>query len=163
MRVLVIYDSLYGNTQKIAQAIGEGLAGVAEASASVEVVRAGDARPVQLAGLDLLLVGAPTHGCRPSPAMHAFLEGIPKAALAGVKVAAFDTRTDVAKLKGGLRTIGKILDHFGYAALRISSSLEKKGGRVVKSPEGFFVQDTQGPLADGELERAANWGRQFAA
>jgi flavodoxin len=163
MRVLVIYDSLYGNTEKIARAIGDGLSGAIGTAASVEIIKAGDAHPDQLAGADLLLAGAPTHGSRPSPAMQDLLNRIPEHALASVKVAAFDTRTDMDKIAGAVRLVGKILDRFGYAASRILSSLEKKGGQAVKPPEGFFVKDTQGPLEDGELERAADWARQIVA
>ena len=162
MKALVIYDSLYGNTEKIAHAIGDGLCGAIEGSDGVQVVTVGDARPDHLTGLDLLLVGGPTHGSRPSPPLHDFLNRIPKAALAGVKVAAFDTRTDMATV-GSHRLIGKILDHFGYAAPKISSNLEKKGGQVIKPPEGFFVKGTEGPLEDGELERATDWARQIVA
>ena len=163
MKALVIYDSLHGNTEKIARAIGDGRSGAVEAFDSVEVVKVGDVQPDQLAGTDLLLVGGPTHGLRPSPTMHEFLSRIPKDALAGVKVAAFDTRTDMDKQPGALRFIGKILDHFGYAAEKISSSLEKVGGQVVKPPEGFIVKGTEGPLEDGELERAADWAGQITA
>jgi flavodoxin len=162
MKAAVIYDSLYGNTEKIAQAIGDGLSCAIGPSGSVEVFRVADADPDKLSGLDLLLVGAPTHGSHPSPAAHEFLEGIPEDALAGVKVAAFDTRTDMEKLTGMLRIFGKVLGRWGFAAPRISLRLEAKGGQVVRPPEGFFVKDKEGPLEDGELERAAVWGRQFA-
>ena len=55
MKALVIYDSLHGNTEKIARAIGDGLSGAVEAFDSVEVVKVGDVQPDQLAGTDLLL------------------------------------------------------------------------------------------------------------
>ena len=58
---------------------------------------------------------------------------------------------------------GKILDRFGYAAPKIASSLVKAGGQVVTPPEGFIVKGTEGPLEEGELERATAWGRQIAA
>lgn len=163
MKAMVIYDSLHGNTEKIARAIGDGLSGALAAPGSVDVVAVGDVQPEQLAGLDLLLVGGPTHGSRPSPPMHEFLNRIPAGGLAGVKIAAFDTRTDMDKLEGTTRFFGKIFDRFGYAAPKISSSLEKKGGQEIKPAEGFFVKDTEGPLFDGELERAEDWARQILA
>jgi flavodoxin I len=159
MRALVIYDSLYGNTEKIAHAIGDGLSGSIGESGSVDVVKVGDAHPDQLAGLDLLLVGPPPQGSQPSPAARDFLNRIPKGSLAGVKVAAFDTRGNVDKL-GVPRVISRFLGSF-FAAPRILSTLEKKGGQAVKPPEGFFVVDTEGPLQDGELQRATDWGRQI--
>jgi flavodoxin len=163
MKALVIYDSLHGNTEKIAHAIGDGLAEGLGASGSVRVLPVGEARADQLAGWDLVIVGAPTHGSHPSPAMREFLDRVPDKALPGVKVAAFDTRTDMDTLTGAMRWFGKFLNRLGYAAPKISASLAAKGGQVVMSPEGFIVKGTEGPLEEGELERATGWGRQIAA
>jgi flavodoxin len=163
MKALLIYDSRHGNTEKIACAIGDGLAEGLGASGSVRVLPVGEAHADQLAGWDLLIVGAPTHGSHPSPAMKEFLDRVPGKALAGVRVAAFDTRTDMDTLNGAMRWFGKFLDRLGYAAPKISASLETKGGQVVLPPEGFIVKGTEGPLGEGELERATAWGRQIAA
>ena len=95
--------------------------------------------------------------------MREFLDGVPDKALTGVKVAAFDTRTDMDTLNGAQRWFGKFLDRLGYAAPKISASLQAKGGQVVRQPEGFIVKGTEGPLEEGELERATGWGRQIAA
>jgi flavodoxin len=163
MKALIIYDSRHGNTEKIACAIGDGLAEGLGASGSVRVLPVGEVHADQLAGWDLVIVGAPTHGSHPSPAMKEILDRVPDKTLAGVRVAAFDTRTDMATLNGALRWFGKFLDRLGYAAPKISSSLETKGGQVVMPPEGFIVEDKEGPLRAGELERAEAWGRQIVA
>lgn len=163
MKAQLIYDSRYGNTEKIACAIGDGLAEGLGASGSVRVLPVGEAHITQVTGCNLLIVGAPTHGSHPSPAMREFLDRIPDGALAGVKVAAFDTRTDMDTLNGAMRWFGKFLDRLGYAAPKISSSLEAMGGQVVRPPEGFIVKGTEGPLEDGELERAEAWARQIVA
>jgi flavodoxin len=102
MKAMVIYDAQYGNTAQIARSKADGLRGTATDALAVDLRKVGDVHPDQLAGLDLLLAGAPTHGSRPSPGMHDFLNRVPKDALAGVKVAAFDTRTDMDKLGGYL-------------------------------------------------------------
>jgi hypothetical protein len=94
--------------------------------------------------------------------MREFLDRVPDKALAGVKVAAFDTRTDMETLNGAMRWFGKFLDRLGYAAPKIASDLATKGGRVILPPEGFIVEDKEGPPQAGELERAASWGRQIA-
>jgi hypothetical protein len=52
---------------------------------------------------------------------------------------------------------------FGYAAEPIADRLQKKGGTLVTPPEGFYVGDTEGPLLDGELERATAWAQDIAA
>jgi len=144
MRTLVVYDSVHGNTEKIAQTIGDAVGG------EVEVLRAGVVDPAELKTVDLLFVGAPTYGGRASPAMQGFLKKLQGSTLEGIDVATFDTR-----LTAGWVRI------FGYAAGRIGSTLEKKGGTLIASPEGFFVKGTEGPLKEGELERAARWAEEI--
>jgi flavodoxin I len=145
MNTLVVYDSVYGNTEKIARAIGENLSG------EVRVIRVGDVDVSALKSLDLLFVGSPTHGGRPSPATRELLDQIQPPALEGIKVAAFDTRLTT-------RWAGIL----GFAAGRIAKSLKKRGATLVGSPENFHVEGTEGPLREGELERAAAWARQIA-
>ena len=144
MKTLVVYDSVHGNTEKIAQAIGEAVGG------EVEVLHAGAADPSELKTVDLLFVGAPTHGGRASPGMQGFLKKLEGSTLEGIDVAAFDTRLTARWVR-----------IFGYAAGRIGSTLEKMGGTLVASPEGFFVKGTEGPLKEGELERAARWAQEI--
>jgi flavodoxin len=157
VKTLVVYDSLYGNTKTIAQAIGETISG------EVEVLHVGDAVASSLGAYDLVVVGAPTHGFRPSPPMRDFLKRIPRGALQGVKVAAFDTRATEEELHAHGVILSTLVNVFGYAAEPISDRLEKKGGELVISPEGFYVDGTEGPLTEGELERAADWARQILA
>jgi flavodoxin I len=146
MKALVIYDSVYGNTERIARAIGEAIA----PSGEVKVLRAGEANPSELASVELLVVGSPTHAGRPVAGVQAFLGKVSPPSLKGVSVAAFDTR--ISK---------KIVGIFGYAAGRIASNLRKKGGTLIASPEGFFVTGSEGPLKEGELERAAAWAKRL--
>lgn len=150
MNGLIIYDSVFGNTEQIAQTMGNALA----SHEDVKTLRVGDVKSEQLTGLKLLIVGSPTRAFRPMPAITRFLKNIPKQGLQGVKVAAFDTRIPMENVPGFLRVLVSI---FGYAAKPIANRLVKKGGELVMPPEGFFVQDTEGPLKDGECERAAEW------
>ena len=142
MKALIVYDSVYGNTEKIARAIAEFIT----PSYEVKVLRVGEANPSELASTDLLIVGSPTHGGRPTPAIQDLINKAPK--LQGINVAAFDTRSQA-----------RLARVFGNAARRISRNLEKKGGILIASPEGFFVTGTKGPLKEGELERAAAWAK----
>ena len=141
MKTLIVYDSTYGNTEEIARAIGEAITG------EVKLLRVGEADPSET--FDLLIVGSPTHGGRPTQAIQDFTKRVP--ALNGAPVAAFDTRLSTSLVK-----------IFGYAAGRIGKTLEKKGGTLVKPPEAFFVKGTKGPLREGELERAASWAGEIA-
>ena len=157
MKTLVVYDSVFGNTEKVAQAIGAALGFPEE----VDVLRVGDMAPEQLEGVGVLIVGSPTRAFSPTPATKAMLKAIPAKALSGVKVAAFDTRISVEDTDSGfLRTMVKV---FGYAAKPIADRLKRKGGDLVLTPEGFYVRGTEGPLKEGELERAAAWAQQIMA
>jgi flavodoxin len=156
MKAMVVYDSVFGNTGKIAQAIGYAL-GPPE---DVEMLRVSEVKPEQLAGLTLLVVGSPTRQFSPTGATTSFLKSIPKNGLKGVKVAAFDTRFTVSAIEE-VRVLAFFVRVFGYAAKPIANRLEKKGGELVVPPEGFYVGDTEGPLLQGELERAADWARRI--
>ena len=148
MKALVVYDSVFGNTEQIAQAIGNALG----SQEDVEILRVSNVKPEQLTGLKLLIVGSPTQGGRPTPAIQDFLNKVSEAAISGINVAAFDTRLST-----------RLVGIFGYAAGRIADSLKRKGGTLIASPEGFFVKGKEGPLKEGELERAADWAKQIIA
>ncbi len=126
------------------------------------MLRASTTSPEQLVGCQFLIVGSPTQQFRPIAPIREFLQRIPGNALKGVQVASFDTRfteSNIAKIK----VLDFFVKIFGYAAKPIADSLVKKGGKLVVPPEGFYVADTQGPLIDGELERAARWANQVVS
>lgn len=151
MKAAVIYDSVFGNTQKVAQAVAASLGGAGE----TDLLRPSEADASGLAGVNLLVVGSPTRGFRPTEAMSNWLRSLPSNGLRGVSVAAFDTRFKADEIESaGVRLIVK---SGGYAAKRIASRLTRAGGTLVAPPEGFYVEDTEGPLKPGELERAAAW------
>jgi len=158
MKALVVYDSVYGNTEQIAQAIGKALGSPEE----VQILRVGDARPDRLTGFDLIIAGSPTQKFRPLPAMSGFLKGIPKNSLNGVRVAAFDTRMTVSDVEK-VRILAFFVRIFGYAAKPVLAALQKHGGSPAAVPEGFYVLGTEGPLQEGELERASDWARRILA
>lgn len=158
MKAMVVYDSMYGNTGKIAEAIGTALGSQEE----VEIVRVGEVKPEQLIGVTLLIVGSPTQRFSPTQATTQFLKGIPKNGLEGVKVAAFDTRFTESEIEK-VRILAFFVRIFGYAAKPTADRLEKKGGQLIIAPEGFFVSAVEGPLLEAELERAADWAKQVLA
>jgi flavodoxin len=147
MKTLVIYDSVFGNTEKIAQSIAAAL--------STQAIPVSQAEADQLHGLDLLVVGSPTRGFRPTEGIAKLLNGLPKNHLADVRVAAFDTRIALETIDS--KAFRFIVDKGGYAASTIAKALKKKGGQLAAPGEGFYVTGEQGPLKDGELERAADW------
>ena len=157
MKALIIYDSFFGNTEQIAQAISNALG----SQEDLEILRVSNVKPEQLTGLKLLIVGSPTRAFRPTPAINRLLGSIPKHGLKGVKVAAFDTRISMNDIDS--RILPPLVKVFGYAAKPIADRLKKKGGELAMPPEGFFVKGTEGPLKEGELERAADWTKQIVA
>ena len=155
MKALIIYDSYFGNTEKIAQAIGAAF----NPQECAGVVRATELKPEQLQNVDLIIAGSPTRAFRPSEGLTKALNGLPAGALQGKKVAAFDTRINPDDTNSGfLRFMVKL---FGYAAKPIAGMLKKKGGSLVQQPEGFYVKDSEGPMKDGELERSARWAQSL--
>ena len=137
MNILVIYDSKYGHTEQIARAVAE--------AAGAELLHISDAQLDSLQEYDLVVVGSPTHGGWPTEAVKDLLTS-PGFKIPGLAV--FDTRTR--------RSL------FGFAALRMQRMAEKNGSSLKAPPEGFAVKGIKGPLLEGELERASEWGAQLA-
>ena len=129
VKALVVYDSVYGNTERVARAIADALAPAGE----VKALRPDEVNLPELESLDFLVVGSPTQGWRPTPAVQKLLNTIPANALGSVKVTAFDTRME-----------SRIAGLFGFAAGRIADGLSGKAGHLVASPEGFIVTGREG-------------------
>lgn len=141
--VLVVYDSAFGNTERIAHAIGE----AALAFGEVRVAGPQSVEPLSCQRANVLFVGAPTQLHRMSEPMRAFLKTIPRGFLDGVAAAAFDTRL----LRSRWLT--------GSAATGVARELRRLGCQLMVPPESFFVLGREGPLEPGELERAGRWTR----
>ena len=157
MNALVLFDTEYGNTEQVARAIATGLA----PSCTVQLAKVDEMTKIDTQRLDLLVVGGPTHRHKASDRMTALLGEMPRGSLKGVKVAAFDTRYNMAAWLTG------------SAAGRISQYLRKLGGSLVVPGQSFFIaRDTppegekrrheQEKLEPGELERAAQWAAEIA-
>ena len=155
LKAIVVYDSVFGNTEEIAQSIANALG----LHVTIEIVHVNKADPAQLSEYDILVVGSPTRGFRPTEAITELFKRVCSKALKETRVAAFDTRFKADELdSAGLRFVVKT---GGYAAKIIAAQLKKAGGEVPIPPEGFYVEDTEGPLKHGELERAAEWARSI--
>lgn len=143
MNAFVVYDSLYGNTERIAQAI----AGALAERATVQLVAVAQAPALLSANIDLLVLGSPTQSRGPTPAMRAFLANLPSRVLKDLSAASFDTRLSKSEWLTG------------SAARGIAETLRKMGGSLLLPPESFLVTGKEGPLVVGETERAASWAR----
>ena len=106
-------------------------------------------------------MASPTRGFRPSEGTTKFLNSLPADALKDVKASVFDTRIDPETIKN--KAFRFIVKRGGYANTAIAKMLEKKGALIVQPVEGFFVDDSEGPLSAGEMERAVEWAKNFAS
>lgn len=168
MRALVIYESMFGNTQQVANAVGEGLASILP----TDVVEVGYAEAAVPLDVSLLVVGGPTHAFGMSrPRTRADAASQAKTALVSGRIgvrewlsalespahptlaASFDTHMDRPHL------IAKM----GSAAAPIERQLHKLGFSNIADPQHFWVEDTLGPLREGQFERARQWGELLAA
>jgi hypothetical protein len=166
MKALVVYESMYSNTRRIAEEIAEGL----RLSFPTETALARDAVAVDLDDADLVVVGAPTHAWglsrtstresaaqdavkhpdrlldsgQPGTGVREWLQELVPAA--GRRAVAFDTRLDKPKVLTG------------SAARAIQRGLRHAGFTLIAKPESFVVSGMAGPLAPGETERANQWG-----
>ena len=168
MAAVVVFESIYGNTREVANAVAAGLGG------DTVVAAVGDVDEAALTETELVVVGGPTHmhGLATSMSRKMAVKGaeedsdveLDPAARSergvrdwladlggGGPAAAFDTRID----KSPALT--------GSAARGIAKRLRRRGFTVVADPESFFVDDAEGPLVEGELERAREWGASLRA
>ena len=158
MKALVIYESMFGNTETVARSVADGL------SAEFEVTVTEVGEMPRAYGVDLLVIGGPTHAfglTRPATRQDAVRQGAHGDAevglrewlgvasqLTGIAAATFDTKVDKPLV--------------GSAAHKAYRRLRRLGCRMVAPPESFHVSGTPGPLAEGEQERARQWGATVA-
>ncbi len=154
MKTYIIFDSLYGNTRKVAQVINSAIV------KDAEILSAKETRFSDLKDIGLLIVGSPTHAGRATANIQRFLKSIPRGALKNIKVTSFDTRIS---LKEQPVWICFIINLIGYAAWRITKVLQRREGNLIVDPEGFVVMDKEGPLRRLELERAFKWGQKISS
>ncbi|NLI19161.1 MAG: flavodoxin family protein [Actinomycetales bacterium] len=166
MNVLIVVESMFGNTRAVADAVAEGLRA---GGAAVVVGDVTEVPPAVPHGTDLLVVGGPTHAfsmtresTRTDALSKAHAENSGAKAATGirewiaaatpdqVRVVTFDTRVKKAFIPGS-------------AAKSAAKSLAEHGFTHAERGETFWVADTPGPLVDGELERAQEWGRSLTA
>jgi len=163
MRALVVYESLWGNTEQVARSIAAGLARLG----SVDIMTA-DAAPDTIDGYDFLAVGGPTHAfsmtrastraeaittrhapLEPTRGIREWLGELARPATA-IPAIAFDTRVDKPRLPGS-------------AAKSAKHELRSLGFDASVKQESFRVHGYEGPLLDGELDRARAWTDKIVA
>jgi flavodoxin len=146
MKTLVVYFSKFGNTQRVAEVIARKI----NSNGSVRVIASDQLTGAALRGVELVVMGTPTHNMNLPKVVKPLFSTLPKRILKGVAVAAFDTSY---KMSGWLRPF--------TAAKRLDRKLRKLGGKRIIAPETFHVVEREGPLYEGEIERAEHWARKI--
>ena len=146
MENLVVYDSKFGNTKKIAEAIAAGLAG----HGPVRLLGLDKLPPQNLGHVDLLFIGGPTQAHAMTARMRQFVDALRTRPANGMAVATFDTRLRMPAVISG------------SAAKTIARKLRSVGVRIFAGPESFFVQGSLPQLEEGETERATDWAKGVA-
>jgi len=170
-RAVVVYESMFGDTRQVAEAIGAGLA----ERYQVAVVAVNHLTPYQLGEVDLLVAGGPTHVRGMSrrrtraaaleqaaePDRHVTID--PEAAAGPGLREWFDTLGDAPALAAAFDTRVQMSPMVtGQAAPKIARALQHAGCRLVTEPESFLVT-RQTTLVAGEQQRARAWGETLAA
>jgi flavodoxin len=143
MKTLIVYYSKFGNTHRLADVIAESLKG----SGDVKSIEFDQLSEKVLDQLDLLVMGSPTHNMNLPKKVKPILDRVPRGSLAGISAAVFDTSYEMSWL----------LNQF-TASKRLAKTLRKKGAKLVAPPEIFLVTGREGPIQDGEIKRAREWG-----
>ena len=151
MKSLVLYDSVFGNTASIAGTVHS----VLEKKGEAVRMAASDFTRDHLQSVDLLVLGSPTRAFEPTKAIMQALKSIQSEDLKRMKVAVFDTRMDVEGMN--IKVLKLFSKLRGYAADTMSKYIIKKGGLRTGETMGFIVENSEGPLRDGETERAVRW------
>lgn len=148
MNALVVYFSKFGNTKMVAETIAEAL----QTQFSVNLLSSDDLAATDLQGVDLVVMGSPTHRMNLPEAVRPVFDTLPKRILRGTPVAAFDTSYKMSAF----------LSRF-TAAKKLAQKLRKLGGKRIVPPETFHVMEREGPLYEGEIERAKEWATSLQA
>jgi hypothetical protein len=165
-RALVVFESMFGNTEQVARAVADGLRAEGVPTRVVDV----SAAPADLPpSVELLVVGAPTHafslsrrktrvdavrqGADPSKSaigLRKWLDAVRPSTDRPLHVAVYDTRVSKARR----------LPAAGPSAARLA---KRRRFAAVDRPVAFLVDDVKGPLVAGEIDRATSWGHSMAA
>jgi flavodoxin len=165
MKALVVYESMFGNTEQIAHAVADGL----RESVDVQLAEVADAPAEPDPEVALIVAGGPTHAFSMSR-QNTRADAISKGASEGEQE--FGLREWLSALPSGQHTEKmatfdtkiKSMRHLpGSAAKSAAKAARRHGYESVSKAETFYVDDVDGPLLDGEVDRAREWGRQLAA
>lgn len=168
VRVLIVYESLYGTNRTIAEAVATGIGPAAQ----ITITEAGSAPSTVDADVDLVVVGGPNHKAGlPTPGSRAEARTESGEALSPTERGLREWLEDMQLSRRGQQAAvwdtrmasPRILDFFDRSARTIAARLRHAGAKLVGKPQKFYSADGVGALVWGEEERARTWGAELAA
>ena len=150
---VVIYDSNFGNTEKIARALADGLE---QKGMEIDCLWIDEVDVEELTKYDFIALGGPTHILRTSKPMKAFLETLKTVDLRGLKGFSFDTRN-----KSRMNSKNWLLLE-NSAARVIEGVLKSRNVDIVETRRSALVEGREGPLHDGMVEMFTQIGTEIA-
>lgn len=144
---VIVYESVYGNTKKVAESIAEGMR--KNEGVMCKVVKTSEVHTDDLDDYDIILFGCPNHNQEPARNMSKFIERAAIVNLEGKVGAAFDTYT------GGNK---------GIALFKLESFIRKhlRGFELKVDGLSIEVADRKGPLVENAISDAQEYGRKIA-
>jgi len=148
VKVIVLYESKYGNTKRVAETIVEGIREVQEAETMLNELKEVDLN--KIAEYDVILIGSPNHYGGPTKSVSEFIDKLEKLNLDGRHFAVFDTY------------LGK--GFFGKAAKKMEKRINEKapGLKQIGPILSIAVQGSKGPIVEGELPKCKEFGKKIA-
>jgi hypothetical protein len=159
MNVIVVYESVWGNTAAVARAIAEGFGPDAQAYPTDEV-------PQELATADLIVAGSPVFGFSlPTEAMRENILRSETDAAAPPDLSHPSLRSWLDTLPAGHGRSAAFETRIWWSPRGATGAIEKRltqrGYMPISQAQKFVVRDKYGPLREGELDRAREWGREL--
>ena len=146
-RALIVYDSKYGNTKRVAEVIAEGMREVGQVEAILSHVKELDFE--KISEYDLVLIGSPNHIGRPTRSVKKLIDKLGELDLKEKRIAVFDTYMS---------------KDFEKAVKKMEKGIGKKipGSELMAPGLSIRVQAIKGPILDGELPKCREFGRKVA-
>ncbi|MDH5438150.1 MAG: flavodoxin family protein [Candidatus Bathyarchaeota archaeon] len=147
-KVIVVYESKYGNTKQVAETIVEGMNEIERIEAVLKEPK--HVEPTEVLDYDVILIGSPNHIGGPTRGIRKFIDKLGKIGLEGKPGAVFDT------YMGG---------DFNKAVRKMEKRINEKvpGLKLITSGLSIKVGGTKGPIVEGELPKCKDFGKKIAS
>jgi flavodoxin len=148
IQVIIVYDSKFGNTKLVAEAILEGINEVGGMEAALK--RSEQTDPAELLVYDLILIGSPNHYGGPTKEMKEFIDRLENIGLVEKPVAVFDTYLGAGFFEKAVKRMEKRLDE------------KVPGLKLIVPGLSIRVEKSRGPIVEGELPKCRDFGQEIA-